>query len=165
MDVCLPFFMLNAYILSVHSSSGFYEELHQVVVTLPSRQVKRLKLGDWRFVRDLLSSRGLNLVVGWTFPSFELFLGKALFEQIFWNIKLFQIFETLLYNTLQYFRILSCSWANNWVYKYPQVAPECVRGEVLSTRRGFRLLSLRTAGCCPPKIREEGIDGVGPKTI
>ena len=43
---------VNAYILSVHSSSGFYEELHQVVVTLPSRQVKRLKLGDWRFVRD-----------------------------------------------------------------------------------------------------------------
>ena len=80
MDVCLPFFMLNAYILSVHSSSGFYEELHQVVVTLPSRQVKRLKLGDRRFVRD---SRGLNLVVRWTFPSFELFLGKALFEQIF----------------------------------------------------------------------------------
>ena len=74
---------VNAYILSVHSSSGFYEELHQVVVTLPSRQVKRLKLGDWRFLRDFSGSRGLNLVVRWTFPSFELFLGKALFEQIF----------------------------------------------------------------------------------
>ena len=43
---------VSAYILSVHSSSGFYEELHQVVVTLPSRQVKRLKLGDQRFARD-----------------------------------------------------------------------------------------------------------------
>ena len=110
-------------------------------------------------------SRGLNLVVRWTFPSFELFLGKALFEQIFWNIKLFQIFDTLLYNIVQYFRTLTCCWSNNWVYKYPQVAPECVRGEVLSRRRGFRLLSLRTAGCCPPKIREEGIDGVCPRTI
>ena len=70
-----------------------------------------------------------------------------------------------MYNALQYFRILSCCWSNNWVYKYPQVAPECVRGEVLSRRRGFRLLSLRRAGCCPPKIREEGIHVVGPKTI
>ena len=86
-EVCPPFFMLrimvkvNAYILSVHSSSGFYEELHQIVVTLPSRQVKRLKLGDLFGI--ISGSRGLNLVVGWTFPSFELFLGKALIEQIF----------------------------------------------------------------------------------
>ena len=91
-EVCLPSMLrimikVSAYILSVHSSSGFYEELHQVVVTLPSRQVKRLKLGDWRFARDFFSdSKGLNLVVGWTFPSFELFLDKALFEEIFWNI-------------------------------------------------------------------------------
>ena len=108
---------VNAYILSVHSSSGFYEELHQVVVTLPSRQVKRLKLGYWRFVRDYFRfkrskpGRRMDLSQLWVVPG----------QGIVWtNIFKYKVIPNIwyLYNIFQYFRILSCSWARHCLNNY-----------------------------------------------